>query len=270
VLDLLGGSVFRVVLPAIEDSVEDVREGAFHQRHELAAGVVVGRIETGRARPSRELILHLAERLDVPMREHNPLLLAAGFAPIYTERPLDAPEMSAIRAAVDVVLKGHQPYPALAVDFCGNVVAANPAAAVLSEGMYADAAQYLRDPPVNVYRISLHPQGMAPRVANFDEYAPHLVGQLRHDVARMGDPRLAALLDEIESYSTVRGLKRPAPSKRSVVVPLRLQHPAGELTLFTSIATFGTPSDITVSELAIESFFPAGEDTATLLSRLGA
>jgi transcriptional regulator with XRE-family HTH domain len=257
--------------PTFGELLRTWRKRRRHSQLQLALAAQVsarhlGFIETGRARPSRELVLHLAHHLDIPLRERNTLLLAAGFAPVYTEQPLDAPEMEAVRTAVELVLNGHQPYPALAVDRCWNAIAANPAAAVLSAGV----AEHLLGPPVNVYRVSLHPDGMARQALNFDEYAPHLVSQLRHDLARTGDPRLAALLDEVEAYPTVQALRRPSPTCRSVVVPLRLRHPTGELSLFTTIATFGTPADVTVSELAIESFFPADPQTAALLHQLAA
>lgn len=255
--------------PTVGELLRTWRKRRRHSQLQLALAAQVsarhlGFIETGRSRPSRELVLHLAEHLDVPLRERNTLLLAAGFAPVYTEQPLDAPEMEAVRTAVELVLDGHQPYPAVAVDRCWNLIAANPAAAVLSDGV----AEHLLGPPVNVYRVSLHPDGLAHRVLNFGEFAPHLLNQLRHDLARTGDARLAALLDEVESYPTVRSVGRRSPRRRSVVLPMRLRHPAGELSLFTTIATFGTPADITVSELAIESFFPATPETATLLRQL--
>lgn len=265
----LAQAVTQPVAPTFGELLRAWRKRRRHSQLQLSSVAQVsarhlGFIETGRSRPSRELVLHLAEHLDVPLRERNTLLLAAGFAPVYTERPLDAPEMDAVRTAVELVLDGHQPYPAVAVDRCWNLVAANPAAALLSDGVAED----LLGPPVNVYRVSLHPDGMARRALNFDEYAPALLNQLRHDLARTGDARLASLLDEVESYPTVRSLSRSSPGRRSVVLPLRLRHPAGELSLFTTVATFGTPADITVSELAVESFFPADSETAALLHRL--
>jgi hypothetical protein len=172
--------------------------------------------------------------------------------------------MTAVRSAVDLVLEAHHPYPAVTVDRYWNIIAANPAAAVLSEGM----AEQLLTPEANVYRISLHPEGMASRIRNFAEYAPYLLAQLRHDLAITADPRLAELLAEVESYSTTKRLTRPRGPQRPVAVPLRFGHPHGELSLFTTIATFGTPADVTVSELAIESFFPADTQTAARLRRI--
>jgi hypothetical protein len=210
------------------------------------------------------MVLRLAEHLDVPLRERNAMLLAAGFAPEYSEQHLDAPEMAAVRAAVDLVLAAHNPYPAIAVDRYWNIIAANPAAAVLGEGV----AEQLLTPEPNVYRISLHPEGMSSHVLNFAEYAPHLLAQLRHDLATTADPRLGELLEEVESYSTMKRLTRARGPQRPVVVPLRFSHPQGELSMFTTIATFGTPADVTISELAIESFFPADSETAARLQQI--
>lgn len=218
-------------------------------------------LETGRSRPSRRMVLDLAGHLDVPLRECNQLLTAAGFAPAYPQRAYDAPEMASVRAAVEQVLHGHAPWPALAVDRYWDVVAMNAGAAVLAEHL----APSLLDPPLNVYRASLHPDGLAPRVVNFPEFAHHLLHRLRHDVEVSADPRLADLLAEVEAYPTVRELPRPTAPGPDVVLPMRLRHPEGELALFSVISTFGTPVDVTVAELAIETFFPLDEATATRL-----
>ena len=221
-------------------------------------------LETGRAGPSRTMVLELAEHLEIPLRERNTLLTAAGFAPVYGRTPLDAPEMTPVRAAIDQVLKGHEPYPAVAVDRYWSIVSMNAAAALLASGI--DPA--LLVPTPNVYRISLHPDGLAPLVVNFAEFAHHLVHRLRHDTAMSADAELAALLEEVEGYPTVRALPRPALEQRAIVVPMRLRHPRGELTLFTTIATFGTPVDVTVDELALETFFPADDATARRLAEI--
>lgn len=221
-------------------------------------------LETGRANPSREMVLTLAEHLEIPLRERNQLLAAAGFAPVYDRRPLDAPEMAAVRDAIDQVLAGHEPYPALAVDRYWNIVSMNQAAAMFA----ADADPALLGPPPNVYRLSLHPDGLARRVVNFPEFAHHLLHRLRHDAAVSADPDLAALLAEVEGYPTVRELARPTVPGNAVVVPVRLRHPRGELAMFTTIATFGTPVDVTVDELALETFFPADAETARRLNAL--
>ena len=220
-------------------------------------------LETGRSRPSRDMVLTLAEHLGVPLRERNILLTTAGFAPAFSHRPLDAPEMSAVRAAVEQVLAGHEPYPAVAVDRAWNVASMNAGALVLVEGV----ADWLLEAP-NAYRIGLHPDGLAPRVIDFPAFAGHLLARLRHDVAVTGDPDAAALLDEVEAYPTVRELAHHGAAADAVVVPVRLRHPQGELAMFTTVTTFGTPADVTVAELAIESFFPNDDATALRLREI--
>ena len=220
-------------------------------------------LETGRSRPSRDMVLTLAEHLQVPLRERNVLLTAAGFAPAFGHRPLDAPEMTAVRTAVDQVLAGHEPYPAVAVDRAWNVLSMNTAGLVLIDGV----ADWLLESP-NAYRIGLHPEGLAPRVIDFPVFAGHLLARLRHDVAVTGDPGAAALLEEVEAYPTVRELSHQGAAADAVVVPVRLRHPQGELAMFTTVTTFGTPADVTVAELAIESFFPHDEETARRLREI--
>lgn len=223
-------------------------------------------LETGRSNPSRQMALDLAEHLEIPLRERNQLLTAAGFAPVYSHTPLDAPEMEVVRSAIDQVLAGHEPYPALAVDRYWNIVSMNAAATLFAQ----DIDPALMGPPPNVYRLSLHPDGLAPRVVNFHELAHHLLHRLRHDVAVSADPELAALLEEVGSYPTVREIRPSAIEHNAVVVPVRLRHPQGELSLFTTVATFGTPVDVTVAELALETFFPADAETADRLNDFAA
>jgi transcriptional regulator with XRE-family HTH domain len=222
-------------------------------------------LETGRSRPSREMVLTLAEHLDVPLRERNELLVAAGFAPTYPRRDLDAPEMGAVRAAVDRVLTGHAPWPAVAVDRRWDLVAANPPALALAGA----ASPSLLEPPINVYRLTLHPDGLAPLLVNLAEIAHHFLDRLRRDVDATGDPGLAALLAEVTRYPTVRGLPTAIGPAAGVVVPFRLRHPAGELAMFTTVTTFGTPADVTVAELALELFYPLDQVTAERLTALG-
>lgn len=211
-------------------------------------------VETGRSAPSREMVLHLAESLDVPLRDRNRLLLAAGFAPVYGETSLDAPEMAAVRAAVRKILTGHEPYPAGVVDRRWNLVDANASLALFTGG--ADPA--LLAPPVNVLRLSLHPSGLAPSIVNLGEWRAHLLGRLRREIAVTADADLIALHSELAAYPC----ESPEPHvDNEVVVPLRLRRDGVELAFFSMVATFGTPADITVAELSIESFFPA--DTAT-------
>jgi transcriptional regulator with XRE-family HTH domain len=215
-------------------------------------------VETGRSRPSPEMILHLAEQLEVPLRDRNQLLLAAGYAPRYGQRALDEPEMEPVRAALALVLDGHEPYPAAVVDRDWNLVAANRSIALLTEGV----APELLAPPLNVLRVSLHPDGMAPRIANLGEWRAHLLERLGRQIAATGDESLAVLYDEISAYPGA-GSDEPRDhgTAGQIVVPLRLRAVDAQLTFFSTVATFGTAVDVTVAELAIESFFPA--DAAT-------
>ena len=219
-------------------------------------------VETGRSSPSRDMVLHLADNLDVPLRERNHLLLAAGYAPVFGESALDSPQMAAVRQAVRLVLKAHEPYPAVVVDRKWNLVDANATIALLTAG----AAPALLAPPVNVLRLSLHPQGVAPRIVNLGEWRAHLLSRLRREVAVTADPDLTELLDELREYpcdDPAGNVEVPRPGE--VVVPLRIRTEAGQLSFFGTVATFGTPLDVTVAELSIESFFPADPQTAAAL-----
>ncbi len=222
-------------------------------------------IESGRSLPSRDMLLHLAERLEVPLRERNPMLLAAGFAPVYAERKLDDPALAAARKAIDMVLKGHEPFPALAVDRHWTLVAANAAVAPLLAGV-ADAS--LLDGPVNVLRLSLHPQGLAPRIANLAEWRNHLLERLHQQIAATGDPILKGLLEELSGYPVPPETpSKPRSDYAGIAVPMQLRTEAGCLSFISTTTVFGTPVDVTLSELAIESFFPANDETARLLRR---
>lgn len=222
-------------------------------------------LETGRSQPSRDMVLHLAEQLDIPLRERNLLLVAAGYAPIFPERPLGDPALSAARKAVDLVVAGHEPYPALAVDRHWHMVAANAMVGRLMAGI--DAA--LLQPPVNVLRLSLHPRGLAPRIANLAEWRAHLLARLRRQVDLSADPVLAALLTELRGYPAPTGAVPTAVRDYGeMVVPFRLNSPAGVLSFFSTTTVFGTPVDITLAELALEAFFPADAATADSLRRL--
>jgi transcriptional regulator with XRE-family HTH domain len=218
-------------------------------------------VETGRSKPSRELLLHLAEHLDVPLRERNSLLLAAGYAPSYHETPLDADEMQPIRDALDKILAGHDPYPAVVVDKRWDLLTANSAAfAILSDGV--DPA--LLTPTANAMRIAMHPKGLAPRIVNFEEYSDHLVTRLDRQAALAADPDLYALAEEVRGYPGVSDVPATETNAASLLfVPMVMRTGAGEqLSFFSTLATFGTALDITVAELSIESFFPA--DAATV------
>ncbi|WP_262690644.1 helix-turn-helix domain-containing protein [Kordiimonas aestuarii] len=222
-------------------------------------------IETGRSAPSRDMVIRLTECLDVPLRERNTLLLAAGYAPMYLARELDDPSLKAAREAIDLLLKGHEPYPAIAVDRHWNMVASNaaitPFLAVLSEPS-------LLEPPVNVLRLSLHPGGLAPYIGNLGNWKSHLLDRLRHQIEVTADPALAELAKELGAY--------PAGSEATddhhdyhdygdVFVPFELHMPSGKLAFFSTITVFGTPVDVTLSEIAIESFFPANDETRVAL-----
>jgi transcriptional regulator with XRE-family HTH domain len=220
-------------------------------------------LETGRSRPSREMVLRLAEKLDVPLRERNELLVAAGFAPLFPERPLDDPTLKTARRAVDLVLKGHEPFPALAIDRHWTLIASNAAVAPMLVGV----EKSLLEPPVNVLRLSLHPGGLAPRIANIGEWRAHLFERLRSQIDLTADRKLIELLEELKGYPVPeqQPAEPPAVDYGSVVVPFRLRTGDGELAFFSTTTVFGTPIDITLSELAIEAFFPADEATASAI-----
>jgi transcriptional regulator with XRE-family HTH domain len=222
-------------------------------------------VETGRSMPSREMVLRLAARLDVPLRERNALLVSAGFAPMYRERPLDDPGMQAARQAVELVLKAHEPYPALAIDRHWNLVAANACVAPLMAG--ADAA--LLEGPVNVLRLSLHPRGIAPRILNLAQWARHVFERLGQQIAATSDPELAALLEELQGYPLPDddGHTDEGGGAGGVVVPLRIAAEGGAYSFISTTMVFGTPVDVTLQEMAIESFFPADEFTAAAFRR---
>ncbi|CAH0341029.1 helix-turn-helix transcriptional regulator [Rhizobium sp. CECT 9324] len=226
-------------------------------------------IESGRASPSREMLLRLAERLDVPLRERNPILLAAGYAPLYLQRPLDDPALAAARLTIDLILKGHEPHPALAVDRHWTLVAANNALSPLLAGV---AEPELLRPPVNVLRLSLHPGGLAPAIVNFSQWRHHLLDRLQQQISASGDPVLRALLMELRELPQPVGRaadhRSPIRDHGDIAVPLQLKTAAGVLSFLSMTTVFGTPVDITLSELAIESFFPADPATAEILARL--
>ncbi len=229
-------------------------------------------LETGRAKPSREMVLRLAERLELPLREQNRMLLAAGFAPAYEERTIEAPEMAPAREALERLLAAHEPYPAIVVDRGWNVVAANGSLALFTDCV----APELLQPPVNVLRVTLHPDGMAPRLSDYGEIRGHLLDRLRRHVEVTGDAQLAALHEELSAYPPPPGAAADAPVAHhglagEIALPLRLRHPeAGELAVISTVATFGTAIDVTLAELSIEAFFPADAETADYLMRKSA
>jgi hypothetical protein len=214
------------------------------------------------------MVLRLAERLEVPLRERNTMLLAAGFAPVYPERDLDDPALGVARAMIDRVLAGHEPFPALAIDRYWTLVAANRVVPTLLTGV----APALLQPPINVLRLSLHPDGLAAQIANLPEWRAHLLARLSRQVELTADPLLSDLLQELDGYARDRGTRNTDQSVSdqsvlSVAVPLRLQTEHGTLSLISTTMVFGTPVDVTLSELAIEAFFPADAATADLLQR---
>jgi hypothetical protein len=216
------------------------------------------------------MVIRLAEELEVPLRERNSLLLAAGYAPVYTARPLDAPEMDSVRQALDRFLRAHEPYPAVVVNRHHDLLSANDALDLLLEGV----APELLEPPANGMRIALHPDGMAPRTLNLGEWSAHLLHRVRRQLQITGDPTLQTLYEELRAYPGVQeapphGEHHPV----DIVLPLRLRDPLGdeELAFFSTLSTFGTALDVTLSELAIEAFYPANAGTAMrLLSAVGA
>jgi transcriptional regulator with XRE-family HTH domain len=219
-------------------------------------------IETGRSTPSREMVLHLAESLGVPLRERNALLLAAGYAPAFQARALNDPALRPVREAIDALLAAHEPFPALAVDRHWTLIAANQALGPLIAG----AAEELLKPPVNVLRLSLHPQGVAPRIVNLAEWRDHLMYRLRRQHADSGDEALRALIDELASYPC--GPTRPRSADalaQTIAVPLRIKTDHGALSFLSATMMFGAPLDATLSEIALETFLPADAATAEAL-----
>jgi transcriptional regulator with XRE-family HTH domain len=259
--------------PAIGPLLRDWRTR--RRRSQLDLAVEVGMstrhlsfVETGRARPSPELLMTLAEHLEVPLRERNGLLLAAGYAPRYTQHSLDEPALRVVRASLQRMLDAHEPFPGVMIDRCWNVVAANAAAGALTVGL----PEELLGPPLNVYRVCLHPDGLAARTRNFDDWARYLLGQLRRTLTITADPSLALLLDEVSAYPNVAELGEHATEDAGdvpeLLIPVVLDDGSGgELSLFTTLTTFGTPRDITLDELAVELFFPADDSTAAALRR---
>ena len=208
------------------------------------------------------MILRITEQLDVPLRERNQLLLAGGYAPAYPMRSFDEPELASVRAALRKVLAGHDPYPAVVVNRYWEMLDANSAVSLL----ISDVASSLLEPPVNVLRLTLHPDGLAPRITNLAEWRARLLGQLERRVLATNDPRLAALLEELRSYPGEDG---PAPSATSVVLPMKVLVDGVELSFFSIAASVETAYDVTVEELVIESFYPADAHTAEVLRARG-
>ncbi|MDP2291831.1 MAG: helix-turn-helix transcriptional regulator [Actinomycetota bacterium] len=259
--------------PAVGELIRDWRLRRRRSQLDLSIEVGVSTrhlsfVETGRSRPSPELVLAIAHHLEVPLRERNSLLLAAGYAPRFSQRSLDDAEMAPMRASVQRLLDAHQPYPGVVIDRQWNVLLANDAAVALLTGVPPE----LMGPPLNVYRASLHPNGLAARTLNFTDWAAYLVQQLRRSATITGDPALEALLAEVLAYPNVAQI-RPLLDLAEwddppLLVPFRFASPLGEVSLFTTLTTFGTPRDVTLDELAIELFYPADDRSDRLLRDL--
>jgi transcriptional regulator with XRE-family HTH domain len=221
-------------------------------------------VETGRAAPSRDMVLRLAERLDVPLRERNMLLVAAGFAPAFPNRSLDDPALAAARQAMERVLKAHEPYPALAVDRHWNLVSANAMIAPFLAGV----APSLLAPPINVMRLGFHPQGLAPLTVNLAEWCGHLLERLHRQCEATADPVLIALYEELKTYPVPARKTPPSVDADSLAVPFRMRMGDDVLSFISTTMVFGTPLDVTLSELALETFFPADDRTAEKMRAL--
>ncbi|MEU0006806.1 helix-turn-helix transcriptional regulator [Streptomyces sp. NPDC006314] len=223
-------------------------------------------IETGRSRPSEEMVLRLAEHLDVPVRERNALLLAAGYAPHYPETPLDDPALGALRDGMERLIRGYEPYPALVVDAGYTVLAANRGIAMLLEGV----PEELMTPAPNAMRLTLHPRGLAPRIRNLREWRGHLLAQMEREIALHRSDRLRALYEEVSAYPVPEDAsgEEPAEPVAYFALPLRIEHDGRVLSFVSSISTFNTPMDVTVAELAIETFLPADPLTTKYLQAL--
>ena len=260
--------------PAIGAILRDWRERRRLTQLELALETGVSTrhlsfVETGRSRPGRELLLRVFEGLEVPFREQNRLLLAAGHAPAFPERALDDPELQPVRDALDVILRGHEPYPAVAVDRAWNLVAANTPMYALTD--VVDIDPELLEPPINVMRVGLHPRGLAPIMVNLGDWHAHWLERLKRQLAVTGDEELAALIEEIAGYPVPKRERDPPSGLggTEILGPVRVHGPGGsELSFFGMFASFDTPFEVTTSELAIELLFPADRRTAELLEDL--
>jgi transcriptional regulator with XRE-family HTH domain len=222
-------------------------------------------IETGRAAPSRDMVLRLAERLNVPLRHRNSLLVSAGYAPVYSERPLTDPALAAALTAIEHLLRAHQPFPAIAIDRHWSLVASNDAARSLMGGV----DESLLTPSINVLRLSLHPGGLASRIVNAAEWKNHVLARLRRQIDESGDPALEELAAELAGYPVANepsaDTHRTLPLSHPVFVPLKLRTPLGVLSFLSTTTIFGTPVDVTLSEIALEAFFPADAETEAML-----
>ena len=254
-------------VPAFGEMIRDWRQRRRMSQLDLACEAEISTrhlsfLETGRSAPSREMVLHLCEHLETPLRERNRLLLAAGFAPAFAVRGLDDPDLGPARAALERLLKAHEPWPALAIDRGWNLVAANGAVGPLIAGV----SPSLLAAPINVLRLSLHPEGLAPRIENLGEWRGHLLHRLRGQIADTGDRSLAELHDELAAYPALSHDPFRRRAEDALAVPLRLRFEDSILAFWSTTLVFGAPLDVTVSELTLETFLPADEATAAYLS----
>jgi transcriptional regulator with XRE-family HTH domain len=238
----------------------------------LAAGVSprhLSFVETGRSKASPELLLTLADHLEVPLRERNTLLLAGGYAPRYARTSLESPEMARVKGTLQTVLDRHDPYPGVVIDRYWNVVLANLAALALVQ----DLPDAVVGPPVNIFRASLHPDGLSKRTKNFDEWATYLLGQLHRATVLTGDRGLESLIEEVSAYPDVAAMgdwrANLALDEPKILVPVRMDLGGAELSMFTTLTVFGTPLDVTLAELAVELFYPADDGSESLLRSYG-
>ena len=259
--------------PPVGELLRDWRTRRRRSQLDLALDVGVSTrhlsfVETGRSRPSVERVLALAHHLDVPLRERNGLLLAAGYAPRFSQLSLDDPAMANVRASIQRMLDAHDPYPGAVIDRQWNVAMVNRAGLMLAQGI----PDHLLGPPMNVYRLCLHPDGLARRTTNFTDWATYLLEQLRRSIVVTGDPTLVALLEEVSNYPNVVQIAPLVDAngrdEPPILVPFQLSTPLGQLSLFTTLTTFGTPLDVTIDELAIELFFPADDASDQMLRAL--
>ncbi|WP_436794233.1 helix-turn-helix domain-containing protein [Actinospongicola halichondriae] len=258
--------------PAVGDLLREWRHRRNRSQLDLSLDVGVSArhlsfVETGRSRPSPELVLALAEHLDVPLRERNTMLLAAGHAPRFSQTPLDDDAMARVRVSLQRMLDAHDPYPGVVIDRSWNVLLANQAAFAFTEGVPIDLLQ----PTMNVFRLCLHPDGLASRTTNFVDWATYLLRQMRRTIQLTGDPGLEAIEEEVRAYPNVAALDPPpAPGywdEPPLLVPFTITSDGIELSMFTTLTTFGTPRDVTLDELAVELFFPADDATDRALVR---
>jgi transcriptional regulator with XRE-family HTH domain len=221
-------------------------------------------VETGRSQPGRDMLLQVSEQLKVPFRERNRLLLAAGHAPAYPERSFDDPDLAPVRDALDLILSGHEPYPAVAVDRVWNMVAANSAMLALADEV--EIAPELLEPPINVIRVGLHPRGLGPLFVNLGDWHSHWLKRLERQLTATGDQQLAALIEEVAGYPVPEGEAASEAATEEMLGPVRMRTPdGGELAFFGMFATFDTPFEVTTSELAVELLFPADRTTVERL-----